>query len=190
MQIKKRPIEAVTCWSVILLLLSGCSGVFECFGYSQKRLKEICEGRTVELQPNTDSAYQAILKKCLEGIESESAGAIKARVQYISIIDKASRDKFLRKEYESEKSDWEANEAQQAKGWQSDPEYTGHRGNKGDSEYNLEGTPLRDFVKSATYSSYAAWLERARLKKEIEATGWNSIASDMKVFAEEAKCKE
>ena len=190
MKIKQGAIEAVTCWSAILMILSGCTGGPGCFGYSQKQFKEICEERTIKLQVHTDSAYQAILNNCLNNIESESAYAIKAKAKYESIISKANQDKLLRKEYESEKSDWEADEARQAKEWQLNPIYSGSSETQNSREYNLAGTPLRDFVKSATYSSYVAWLENKKLREEVEASGWNSIAADMKVFTEEAKCKE
>ena len=190
MKIKQRPIVAVTCWSAILMILSGCTGGPGCFGYSQQQFKEICERRTIELQPHTDSASQTIFKNCLSNIESEGARAIKAKEKYGSIISKANQDKLLRQEYESEKNDWETDEARQANEWQLNPIYSGSRENKNTSEYNLEGTPLLDFEKRATYSSYIAWLEKKKLRKEVEATGWNSIGSDMKVVAEDAKCKE
>jgi len=172
------------------LILSGCTGGLECLGYSQKRFKEICEDRTVKLQLHTDSAYQAMLKNCLNNIESESAYAIKAKAKYESIIGKANQDKLLRKEYESERSDWEEDEARQAKGWQLNPIHFGSSETPKSSEYSFAGMPLLDFEKRAIYSSYAAWLEGKKFKREVEATGWNSISSDMKVFAENAKCKE
>jgi hypothetical protein len=190
MNIKQRPIDTFTYWSAILTILSGCTGGIGCFGFTQKQFKEICEKRTIELRPDTESAFQVILKNCLNSIPSEGARAIKAKAKYESIINKANQDNILRKEYESEKSNWEKDEAQQAKEWQLSPIYSGSIENKRNSGYNLTGVPTRDSVKSAIYSSYVAWLEKKKLRQEVEASGWNSIASDMKVFANQAKCKE
>ncbi len=172
-----------------IAVLSGCTGGPGCPGYSHQRFKEICERRTMELQLHNDSDYQAVLRNCLRSVEPESARAIESRMQYKSIINKAISDQSLKQEYESEKRKWEDEEALRLKEWQSEKLNSRFEERKGSGEYNLYGVPPLDLQKRAKYSSYVAWLANGKFKKEIEATGWNSIASDMKVFAEEAKCK-